>query len=243
MRKFITGVCPYCIVKYKIDIPQVTRIIHGRCKHCGEEKKVHTWAERNDVAALIVIAVLALIVGACASGCVTVEQINREIDRANDRIDGPASAEDVTPSVDTSDTPIAPLPPAPVANHVINRIPHWYGPNLSGATVDERFALTVRDDGRTWSSAPADWRAGRAGAGCPGDCTTMICMAYQRSDGSWVGGKFDWNRTPSSRRDWANVANGYNGWQAPPVGADVICWAYTDDGRRVSKEAITTYRP
>ena len=29
MRKFITGVCPYCIVKYKIDIPQVTRIIHG----------------------------------------------------------------------------------------------------------------------------------------------------------------------------------------------------------------------
>ena len=204
------------------------------------------------VACIMILASLFAFLGIillCA-GCSTTDQarIAKEIERAKEQINGK----------DAPDVPATPLPPPPVVDppppaepppaqpgavtHIVKRITKWYGPNLSNAVVDDRFVLEVRNNGRDWSPAPSDWPSGRAGAGCPGDCNVMVCAAYQRPDGSWVGGKYDWNRPKPSPRDWANVQAGYNGWQAPPAGTMMIVWCYTADGNRVSREATTTYK-
>ena len=38
------------------------------------------------------------------------------------------------------------------------------------------------------------------------------CLFVQRSDGSWVGGKFDWISSSRTTRDFVNVRGGYHGW-------------------------------
>lgn len=38
------------------------------------------------------------------------------------------------------------------------------------------------------------------------------CLFVQKSDGSWVGGKFDWISSSRTTRDFINVRGGYNGW-------------------------------
>ena len=38
------------------------------------------------------------------------------------------------------------------------------------------------------------------------------CLFVQKSDGSWVGGKFDWISSSRTTRDFVNVRGGYNGW-------------------------------
>lgn len=38
------------------------------------------------------------------------------------------------------------------------------------------------------------------------------CLFVQKTDGSWVGGKFDWISSSRSSRGLENVLNGYNGW-------------------------------
>ena len=134
--------------------------------------------------------------------------------------------------------------PPPSDQHIVRQIRTWWGGHrgMESARVDNNFRLTVSGDGRTWSAAPSDWPVGRAGPGCPGDCNVMVCAAYQRSDGTWAGGKYEWNRARPSTRSWANIKNGYNGWQAPPNGTRMVCWCYTADGHRVSTQAEATFQ-
>ena len=40
----------------------------------------------------------------------------------------------------------------------------------------------------------------------------LACLFVQRSDGIWVGGKFDWISTSRKTRKFTNVFNGYHGW-------------------------------
>ena len=40
----------------------------------------------------------------------------------------------------------------------------------------------------------------------------LACLFVQKSDGSWVGGKFDWISSSRTTRDFKNINGGYNGW-------------------------------
>jgi len=120
--------------------------------------------------------------------------------------------------------------------HIVTKISEWYGgEDLSGAIVDSRFQLTVSDDGRIWSPAPSDWPLN-------GDLNVMVCAAYENAAGALVGGKYEWNRANPSPRSWSNIEEGYEGWIAPEVGTEMIVWAASVDGKRVSTEATATYK-
>lgn len=43
------------------------------------------------------------------------------------------------------------------------------------------------------------------------------CFFVQRSDGAWVGGKFDWISTSRTTRSFENILHGYNGWSLAGV--------------------------
>jgi hypothetical protein len=132
--------------------------------------------------------------------------------------------------------------PPPKPDHVIYRITQWWGGvNMSGATVDPDYALTVSAAGRDWSDAPASWRAGHAGPGSGEDAVGCCCCAYQRSDGSWAGGKYEWHVRPPRRRSYENIKAGYNGWEAPRSGTPIVLWVHTADGNRVSEQVETTW--
>jgi len=40
----------------------------------------------------------------------------------------------------------------------------------------------------------------------------LACLFVQRSDGKWVGGKFDWISSSRSSRDFNNIHGSYKGW-------------------------------
>ena len=127
------------------------------------------------------------------------------------------------------------IAPDQTSVHPAHRITVWYGGvNMSGATLDPAYQLTVSPAGRDWSEAPASWRSGHAGPGGGHDAVAVCAMAYQRADGTWVGGKFEWHVRPGRRRSLDNIMSGYNGWLAPPSGTPVWFFAHTADGNRIS---------
>ena len=50
-----------------------------------------------------------------------------------------------------------------------------------------------------------------------GDAGALACLFVQRSDGSWVGGKFDWISSSRTSRSLENVFHGYGGWSLAGV--------------------------
>lgn len=50
-----------------------------------------------------------------------------------------------------------------------------------------------------------------------GQTDAVACLFVQKSDGSWVGGKFDWISSSRSSRDLKNVRGGYEGWNLSGV--------------------------
>ena len=137
-----------------------------------------------------------------------------------------------------------PEPEVPASDdHVARRITRWFaGVDMSTASIDPTYTLAVSPDGRDWSDAPASWPAGKAGPGAGSDATAMCCAAYQDAAGNWIGGKYEWHVRPPRPRDWGNIRAGYGGWVAPPPGTELIVWAYTADGNRISTEARVIYR-
>jgi hypothetical protein len=87
-----------------------------------------------------------------------------------------------------------------------------------------------------WSYAPASWRAGHAGPGSGEDAVGCCCCAYERADGTWAGGKYEWHVRPPRRRSYENIKAGYNGWEAPRSGTPIILWVHTADNNRVSEQ-------
>lgn len=121
-------------------------------------------------------------------------------------------------------------------DHIVRKIKTWWGDvNMSNAVIDPAYALTVSPDGKHWSKGPDSWKRGAAGPACPDFCWAMCAAAYQRPDGTWAGGKFEW--LGGNARDWKNITNKYKGWIPPPAGTEMICWCYTADGNRVSTMA------
>lgn len=50
-----------------------------------------------------------------------------------------------------------------------------------------------------------------------GDANALACLFVQKSDGSWVGGKFDWISSSRTTRGFENIFGGYNGWSLAGV--------------------------
>ena len=50
-----------------------------------------------------------------------------------------------------------------------------------------------------------------------GQIADYACFFVQKSDGSWVGGKFDWISSSRTSRDFENVFDGYAGWSLAGV--------------------------
>lgn len=49
------------------------------------------------------------------------------------------------------------------------------------------------------------------------DASAIACLFVQRSDGSWVGGKFDFISSSRTFRSLTNVMSGYGGWSLSGV--------------------------
>lgn len=68
------------------------------------------------------------------------------------------------------------------------------------------------------------------------DCNgALICFFVKRSDGTWVGGKFDWISTSRVTRNLENVFNGYCGWSlagVPNPCEAAIVMVYVDGSKR-----------
>lgn len=75
-----------------------------------------------------------------------------------------------------------------------------------------------------------------------GDAKALACLFVKRSDGSWVGGKFDWISTSRRSRNLGHT-NGYGGWTLagvpnPCAAAFVIVSA---DGKKRTNVITTTW--
>ena len=80
--------------------------------------------------------------------------------------------------------------------------------------------------------------------GCsPGELGGIACLFVRKSNGQWVGGKFDWISSSRRSRDFANVYGGYEGWSLagvpnPCAAAFVIV---SPDGKRRSNVITGTW--
>ena len=72
----------------------------------------------------------------------------------------------------------------------------------------------------------------------------VACLFVRKSNGQWVGGKFDWISSSRKSRDFANVYGGYEGWSL--AGVPNPCQAalviVSPDGKRRSNAILGTWR-
>ena len=71
----------------------------------------------------------------------------------------------------------------------------------------------------------------------------VACLFVKKSNGQWVGGKFDWISSSRRSRDFANVYGGYEGWSL--AGVPNPCQAafviVSPDGKRRSNVIVGTW--
>jgi hypothetical protein len=74
------------------------------------------------------------------------------------------------------------------------------------------------------------WVTGMAGWGLSGGNAGAVAAAFvQKSDGTWVGGKFDWVSTSRTSRGLENIRSGYAGWSLAGVPNPCqICFVVVD---------------
>ena len=84
------------------------------------------------------------------------------------------------------------------------------GVNGSGASHDsvQISGLKFSNSGLSFSydTNLSAWGLSHDNAGA------LACLFVQKSDGSWVGGKFDWISSSRTTRGFAGHVPGYNGW-------------------------------
>lgn len=64
----------------------------------------------------------------------------------------------------------------------------------------------------------------------------LACLFVQKSDGSWVGGKFDWISSSRTSRSFSGHVPGYNGWSLAgvPNPCNACFVIVSSDGRKRS---------
>ena len=183
----------------------------------------------EDMAAFILGAVLALIAAAMLSGCST---IRNAVDEYRDWRDSQTNAPAVPPGAQDAD------------EAEYSAFTWAYGGfDGSRAALSEPRIASLRMDGMSglsyrWAGPDLSvWGLGHTDAGA------LACLFVRRSDGSWIGGKFDWISSSRTTRDFKNLG-GYNGWTLagipnPCRAAFVIVSA---DGRRRSNVITADWR-
>ena len=185
---------------------------------------------------------LALLVAAMLSGCST---IRNAVDEYRDWRDSQTNAPAVPPGAPPA-TPGTPTKPdTPAADEADYGAFTWaYGGfNGSRAALDAPRIGALKMNGMSGLSynwvGPnlSAWGLGHTDAGA------LACLFVRRSDGSWIGGKFDWISSSRTTRDFKNLA-GYGGWTLtgipnPCRAAFVIVSA---DGRRRSNVIAADWR-
>ena len=164
----------------------------------------------------------------------------------------PASRTTTTRPASKPATTAAPAPapaPSPSGDVGADQVPFgslkWtFGgrPNGSGARNGGVVISGARfsTDGMSFSYA-RDLSAWGYASGALGG---VACLFVQKSNGQWVGGKFDWISSSRRSRDFANVYGGYEGWSLagvpnPCSAAFVIV---SPDGKRRSNVIVGTWR-
>ena len=95
--------------------------------------------------------------------------------------------------------------------------------NFGGFTGGRASKTTASITGLSVSASDMSyrWKTGGCetlGASSRTDHThTVACFFVQRSDGKWVGGKFDGISTSRTSRSFVNIFEGYNGWSLSGV--------------------------
>jgi hypothetical protein len=197
---------------------------------------------------------LAILAGAAAAlcaalllcGCSTIrDAVDEYRDWKDSRTNAPAVPPDVPPDAPPA-TPETPTQPdTPAADEADYSAFTWaYGGfNGSRAALSEPRIASLRMDGMSglsyrWAGPDLSaWGLGHTDAGA------LACLFVRRSDGSWIGGKFDWISSSRTTRDFRNLG-GYGGWTLtgipnPTQAAFVIVSA---DGRRRSNVIIAEWR-
>lgn len=61
------------------------------------------------------------------------------------------------------------------------------------------------------------WDFERSWGMADGEASALACLFVKRTDGRWVGGKFDWISTSRKTRSFTNIFEGYHGWSLEGV--------------------------
>ena len=120
---------------------------------------------------------------------------------------------------------------------------HWsYGGFRGGSAQPSGVVisgLSVSKDSLSFSyvSNLSEWGLSRDQA------DALACFFVQKSDGSWVGGKFDWISTSRTGRSLGHVKEGYGGWSLSgvpnPCGAAFVI--VSSDGTKRSNVISSTW--
>lgn len=72
----------------------------------------------------------------------------------------------------------------------------------------------------------------------------LACLFVKRSDGAWVGGKFDWISTSRAMRELKHIHQGYGGWSLAgvPNPCEVAFVVAHTDARRRSNILTSIWR-
>ena len=159
----------------------------------------------------------------------------------------PAAPAGEQPAAPAGEQPAAPAEPAPAAGDEVSfsAFPFNYG-GISGrgAALSSPRIKGLRISGQNLSYSWAGPNLSAWGLGHDNYSGAYACLFVQRSDGSWVGGKFDWISSSRTSRHLENVFHGYEGWSLggvpnPCSAAFVIVSA---DGRRRTNVIGGTWR-
>ena len=192
--------------------------------------------------AILAGAAVALCAALLLCGCSTVrEAVDEYRNWRAEQTNAPAVPPDAPPA--TPETPTQPDTPA--ADEADYSAFTWAfgGFHGSRAALSEPRIAALRMNGLSglsyrWAGPNLSaWGLGHTDAGA------LACLFVRRSDGSWIGGKFDWISTSHTTRDFKNLG-GYQGWTLegipnPCRAAFVIVSA---DGRRRSNVIAADWR-
>ncbi len=116
------------------------------------------------------------------------------------------------------------------------------GMNASGASLSSPRIANLRINGDILSYK---WAGATLRAWGLSDSDLAICaFFYQRADGSWVGGKFDWISTSRTTRNFMSHCNGgYSNWtlSGAPNPCQVAFVIVSADGKKRSNVITTTW--
>ena len=183
------------------------------------------------------IALMAMAsVGFVATGCESLD-----INETEEAAGAEASAAEGTETAAASADGEAPTGTASGSGDWSPANSSWYGPNFSGSTREPAAVMHSADVDLganvvriSYDPLPGGWPKQ---VNAPG----MLCLFTKQSDGSWLGGKFEWLDPGQTTKSLENIDHGYNGWSRPATGAETAVVIFSTDGAYPSNPGYPVY--